>query len=278
MARDNGQHIRSNDRTAPDKDKEHHLVTQMQNEPRSAARAVAIVTGGSRGIGRAAVERLHAEGFSIVFTHSQSPLEAADVAATSTSAQPIRPLQVDAADPEGPRVTIDAARSLGPVRALVNNAGVTGTIGPLTSIDDSELARLIDVNLVAPTRLLREVIRQHAGGSLAIVNVSSIAAQTGSPGEYVVYAAAKAALETLTRGVAKEVAAQGIRVNAVAPGFVDTTIHTRAGEPGRAFRLGATTPLGRTGTAEEIADAIAWLISDESRYVVGETLHVTGGA
>jgi len=239
--------------------------------------SVAVVTGGSRGIGRAIVESLHAAGFAILFTHSRSGAEAEDVVAALGSGPAVAALQVDIADDTAPARILDAARALGTVRALVNNAAITGTLGPLTALGDAELRRLIAVDLEAPIRLTREAIRRHDGGPLSVITISSTAARSGSPGEYVVYASIKAALETFTVGVAKEVAASGIRVNAVAPGFVDTTIHARAGEPGRAHRLGATTPMGRPGTADEIAAAVAWLISDDARYVAGETIRVTGG-
>lgn len=239
--------------------------------------SVAVVTGGSRGIGRAIVERLHAAGFAILFTHSRSSAEADDVVAALDSGPAVAALQVDIADDTAPARILDAARALGTVRALVNNAAITGTLGPLTALGDADLRRLIEVDLEAPIRLTREAIRRHDGGPLSVITISSTAARSGSPGEYVVYASIKAALETFTVGVAKEVAASGIRVNAVAPGFVDTTIHARAGEPGRAHRLGATTPMGRPGTADEIAAAVAWLISDDARYVAGETIRVTGG-
>ncbi len=239
---------------------------------------VAVVTGGSRGIGRAIVERLHDAGFAVLFTHSRSPAEAGEVVSALGARPAVAALQVDVADDTAPAHILDAAAELGPVRALVNNAAITGTLGPLTALGDADLRRLIGVDLEAPIRLTREAIRRHDSGPLSVVTISSIAARSGSPGEYVVYASIKAALETFTVGVAKEVAASGIRVNAVAPGFVDTTIHARAGEPGRAFRLGATTPMGRPGTADEVAAAVAWLISDDARYVTGETIRVTGGA
>jgi NAD(P)-dependent dehydrogenase (short-subunit alcohol dehydrogenase family) len=244
----------------------------------TGGRDVAVVTGGSRGIGRATVERLHTDGFRVLFTHSRSPEEADEVITSCSSGPVVAAVQVDAADPGAPERVLTAAASLGRVRALVNNAAVTGSHGPLTQLPDDRLDRLVAVNLVAPARLVRDTLRRHDGGSLSIVNVSSLASRTGSPSEYVVYAATKAALETLTTGVAKEAAAAGVRVNAVAPGFIDTTIHARAGDPGRAFRLAAGTPLGRPGTPQEVASVIAWLISDAARSVTGQTLQVSGGA
>jgi NAD(P)-dependent dehydrogenase (short-subunit alcohol dehydrogenase family) len=236
---------------------------------------VAVVTGGSRGIGAAVVERLAAAGHPVLLVHSSSPEEAATVAARLDG---VRSLQVDLREPDAPEQVLDAASALGQVTVLVNNAAVTGPLGPLVDLADEDLATVVATNLVAPVRLAREVLRRHDGGPLSIVTVTSVAAQTGSPGEYVVYAATKAALETFTVGLARETGHLGVRVNAVSPGFIDTTIHARAGEPGRAFRLGATVPLGRPGAAQEVAAAVAWLVSAEASYVTGEVLHVAGGA
>jgi NAD(P)-dependent dehydrogenase (short-subunit alcohol dehydrogenase family) len=234
---------------------------------------VAVITGGSRGIGHRIVVRLHERGYRVLFTHSRSPSEAAEVAAEVGAV----PLRADMADPRVGARILDAAAELGPMRALVNNAAITGPLGPVTDLTDETLDRVLAVNVAGPLRLIREAVRRHRGGELSVVNISSLAARSGSPGEYVAYAASKAALETLTVGLAKETARLGVRVNAVAPGFVDTTIHARAGEPGRAHRLGATAPLGRPGTPDEVASAVVWLLSEEAGYVTGEVLHVSGG-
>lgn len=244
---------------------------------------VAIVTGGSRGIGRRTVERLCGEGFAVVFTHSGSGAEAADVerdaAARGHTAVAAR---LDVTDHDAPARLFDLAQAQGAVTAVVNNAGITGPIGPFTALTDEDLRAVVDVNLVAPTRLCREAARrwttgEHAAGDRAIVNISSVAARTGSPGEYIAYAAAKAGVETLTVGLAKELGPAGIRVNAVSPGTTDTTIHARAGEAGRAQRVAAKVPLGRPGEPSEIAGAVAWLLSDDASYVTGAVLSVAGG-
>ena len=245
-----------------------------------APRPIAIVTGGSRGIGRAIVERLHRDGRGVVFAHAASAEAAAALATACHRAdRPCRGLQLDIASPGAAATLFDAAQALGPVDVLVNNAAVASRIGPLTALADDALQRMIDVNLAAPIRLAREAARRWSacGGRAHIVNISSVAARTGSPGEYVAYAATKAALDALTVGLARELAPAGIHVNAVAPGTTDTTFHARAGEPDRAARVAARIPLGRPATPEDIANAVAWLVSPEASYVTGAVLRVDGG-
>ncbi|KAF1702290.1 SDR family NAD(P)-dependent oxidoreductase [Pseudoxanthomonas suwonensis] len=246
----------------------------------SHMRPVAIVTGGSRGIGRRIVERLHADGHAVLFTHSSSDAEAAALqAALDPSARSCRALRLDVTAADAAPRLFDAAEALGPVAALINNAGVTGQLGPIEALDDACLERILAVNLAAPVRLCREAALRWRGRDARsdIVNISSVAARTGSPGEYVAYAASKAALEALTVGLARELAPQRIHVNAVAPGTIDTTIHARAGEPGRAARVAARIPMQRPGQPEEVAAAVAWLLSAQASYGTGSVLAVTGG-
>lgn len=241
---------------------------------------VVIVTGGSRGIGRSIVEQLHGDGFAIVFTHSSSDEESRALEDhLSNTGAPVRGLRIDVSAEGAAGHVFDFAETLGRVAGLVNNAGVTGRIGAFKDLTDDDLRRVIDVNLAAPVRFCREAARRWAGRTQRsnIVNISSVAARTGSPHEYVAYAATKAAVETLSIGLGKELAASHIHVNAVSPGTVDTTIHARAGEPGRPARVAARIPLGRVGRVDEIAAAVAWLMSDKASYVTATVLNVAGG-
>ena len=172
--------------------------------------------------------------------------------------------------------TVD--KELGPVSALVNNAATLEPQMRLEDMDGARLQRMFAVNAVGPILCCREAVRRmskYGGGS--IVNVSSGASRSGAPGEYVDYAATKGAVDTLTIGLAKEVAEQGIRVNGVRPGFIYTGLHARGGEPDRVERVKALVPMQRGGTAQEVAAAILWLLSDEASYVTGATIDVSGG-
>lgn len=252
------------------------------NQIASPVSPTVIVTGGSRGIGRAIVERLHRAGFHILFTHSASPDEARSVEealAAGANGPACRSVQVDVTTNNAPAQIFDAAEQLGTVVALINNAGITGGQCRLADLADETLRSVLSINLEAPIRLSREAAKRWTDRSFPshIVHITSVAARTGSPNEYVSYAAAKAGVETLTIGMARELAPQQIHVNAVSPGTIDTTIHARSGEPGRAWRVGKQVPLGRPGTAEEIAHAVAWLLSDEATYITGAVIPVTGG-
>ena len=175
--------------------------------------------------------------------------------------------------------TVD--RSLGPVTALVNNAGIVDLGTRVEAITSARLQRMFAVNVFGSFLCAREAVkrmsRRHGGKGGVIVNVSSIAAKLGGAGEYVDYAAAKGAIDTFTVGLAKEVGADGIRVNAVRPGIIRTEIHLSSGDPGRVERIGAVAPLGRPGEAEEVARVILWLASDESSYMSGALVDVSGG-
>ena len=175
--------------------------------------------------------------------------------------------------------TVD--KRLGRIDALVNNAGILETQARLDAMDGARMQRVLATNVIGSMLCAREAVRRmstaRGGTGGAIVNLSSVAARLGAPNEYLDYATSKGAIDTMTVGLAKEVAAEGIRVNAVRPGIIYTDIHASGGEPGRVDRLKGTVPLGRGGTPEEVAQAILWLLSDAAAYVTGTIIDVTGG-
>ncbi|MFF9278217.1 SDR family NAD(P)-dependent oxidoreductase [Streptomyces griseosporeus] len=243
-------------------------------------RLVTVVTGGSRGIGAAICRRLAEDGHDVVvgYVHDAGAAEevAADVRRAGARAVAVRADTAVEADVE--RLFETAERELGPVTGLVNNAAVTGPLGRLADTGTDVLRRVVDVNLTGTLLCARRAAQlMTPRGSGVIVNISSGAATLGSPGEYVHYAATKAAVDTLTLGLAKELGPDGIRVNAVAPGVVDTGMHAAMGDPDRAHRMGAAVPLGRPARAEEIAAAVAWLMSPDASYTTGAVLRVAGG-
>ncbi|MEV6524006.1 SDR family oxidoreductase [Longispora sp. NPDC051575] len=238
---------------------------------------VTVVTGGSRGIGAATVRRLAAGGHAVVVGY-HADKEAASALVAEVRAEGGRCVAVagDTVDEGYVARLFGAAAEFGPVTGLVNNAGVTGPLGPLADQTTENLRRVVDVNVVGYLLCCRHAARTMAAGG-AIVNVSSAAATLGSPGEYVHYAATKAAVDAMTVGLAKELGPAGLRVNAVAPGTVYTDMHATMGDPGRPDRIGAGTPLGRSGQPEEIAAAIAWLLGPDASYTTGTVLRVSGG-
>jgi NAD(P)-dependent dehydrogenase (short-subunit alcohol dehydrogenase family) len=244
--------------------------------------SVILVTGGSRGIGAATARLAARRGYDVCLTYATRDADAAEVVADCTAAG-VRALAVraDVTVESDVVQAFDAAASLGPLVALANNAGVVDRQSRVEDMSVDRVRRMLDVNVVGAFVAAREAVRRmstaRGGQGGSIVNVSSRAAVLGSPGEYVDYAAAKAAVDTLTVGLAKEVAACGIRVNAVRPGLIETEIHAWGGEPGRVDRLAATVPLGRGGRPEEVAELIVWLLSDAASYVTGALVDVSGG-
>lgn len=242
---------------------------------------VLIVTGGGRGIG-AAVARLAVRDGHAVCVNYASDDEAAGRLVGELRAAGGRAIAVrgDVAERDAVWDLFDRAeRELGPVTGLVNNAGITGRLGAFRDADPAMLRRVIDVNLLGTMLCAQEAVRrwERDGVPGRMVNVSSIAATLGAANEYVHYAATKAAVETFTLGLAKEVAAAGIRVNAVSPGTTRTEIHAAAGDPGRPDRVAAVVPMRRVGEPDEIAEAVLWLLSDRAGYVTGAVLRVAGG-
>lgn len=239
---------------------------------------VTVVTGGSRGIGAATVRILAARGHHIAIGYRQALDEAdalaRDIRADGGQAVAVR---VDTTSPQDVDDLFDtAARVLGPVTGLVNNAGITSPAGPLADLSVQDLRHVVDVNLVGALLCARRAAQDLTEGG-AIVNVSSAAATLGSPNEYVHYAAAKAGVDALTTGLAKELGPRGIRVNCVAPGTVRTDIHTVSGTPDRPDRMAKVIPLGRAGEPDDIAAAIAWLLGPEAAFTSGAVLRVAGG-
>jgi len=244
---------------------------------------VLIVTGGSRGIGAATARLAAAAGYAVCVNYYVNR-DAADTVVSGIERAGGRAIAVagDVAD-EGDVVRLfeSADRAFGTLTALVNNAGILDTQTRVEHLDAARLSRVLAVNVTGAFLCTREAVRRmstaRGGQGGAIVNVSSRAAVLGSPGEYVDYAASKAALDTLTVGVSKEVAAEGIRVNSVRPGIIRTDIHASGGEPGRADRLGPTVPMQRGGESIEVARAILWLLSAQASYTTGAFLDVSGG-
>ncbi|MGF6774657.1 NAD(P)-dependent dehydrogenase (short-subunit alcohol dehydrogenase family) [Paraburkholderia sp. GAS199] len=242
-----------------------------------------LITGGSRGIGRATARLLGARGWSVGVNY------AANLAAAQQTVEEVEraggravPLAGDVANEADVIAMFDALEQhFGRPDALVNNAGIVAPSSQLADMDLARLKRMFDVNVLGAYLCAREAARrmstQRGGNGGVIVNVSSAASRLGSPNEYVDYAGSKGAVDTMTVGLARELGPQGVRVNAVRPGLIDTEIHASGGKPDRAAQLGATTPLGRPGSADEVAESIVWLLSDAASYVTGALLDVTGG-
>lgn len=243
----------------------------------------AIVTGGSRGIGAATATLLASQGFDVCFSfHSNETAAAQVVAEIESAGQRAVAVRCDVANEADVLALFETCDDrLGSLSLLVNNAGILETQMRADLFSFARLQRVMSVNVVGAFLCAREAIRrmstEHGGGGGSIVNVSSGAARLGSPNEYVDYAASKGAIDTMTIGLSKELGGEGIRVNAVRPGLIHTDIHATGGEPGRVDRLASRIPLGRGGTAQEVAQAICWLASDEASFVTGTFVDVTGG-
>jgi NAD(P)-dependent dehydrogenase (short-subunit alcohol dehydrogenase family) len=256
------------------------MPNQLTNNPATLAQPVALITGGGRGIGAATVRAFAQEGMRTCFTYLHDD-DAATALAEDVSEQTTAvAVKADATNEYDVARAFDVAESLGRVSVVVNNVGATQKVAGLVEWTAIDIRGVLDVNLYSAILMSRLAIArwQEDPAGRSIINVSSAAATTGAPGEYIPYAAAKAGIDALTIGLAKEVASRGIRVNAVAPGTTDTDIHAAAGDPGRTVRVAKNLAIGRVAAVDEIAKVITWLASTEASYVSGAVLRVTGGA
>jgi NAD(P)-dependent dehydrogenase (short-subunit alcohol dehydrogenase family) len=249
----------------------------------SASRPVLLVTGGSRGIGAATARLAAARGYDVCINY-RANAEAAERAVEDMRREGARAIAVQAdiaVEPDVVRMFEVCDAELGRLSALVNNAAILETQTRLDGIDAARLGRVFGTNVFGAFLCSREAVRRmssrYGGSGGAIVNVSSGASRMGSPGEYIDYAATKGALDTLTLGLAREVATEGIRVNAVLAGHIYTELHASGGEPNRVERVKSQVPMGRGGRPEEVAQAILWLLSAEASYTTGALLDVAGG-
>jgi NAD(P)-dependent dehydrogenase (short-subunit alcohol dehydrogenase family) len=244
---------------------------------------ILLVTGGSRGIGAATALAAAQAGYAVAVNYQSNSLAADEVVRTiRDSGGQAMALQADVSHEDevlAMFARIDA--KWGPLAALVNNAGVVDVSSRVDAMSVARLSRMLNTHVLGSFVCAREAVlrmsTRHGGSGGAIVNLSSAASKLGSPGQYVDYAACKGAIDTFTIGLAKEVAAEGIRVNAVRPGIIETDIHASGGEPDRAQRLAPQVPMQRPGSAQEVANAIVWLLSPQASYCTGALLDVGGG-
>jgi NAD(P)-dependent dehydrogenase (short-subunit alcohol dehydrogenase family) len=259
------------------------VIQDREKEPPLVQPLVLIVTGSSRGIGAATARLAAARGYAVCLNYLRNH-EAAEGIVSDIRKAGGRAIAVAAdvgREDDVQRLFAAADAALGPVTGLVNNTGILETQARVEDMTAERVTRVLMTNVLSAFLCAREAVRRmstrHGGRGGAIVNVSSVAARLGAPGEYVDYAASKAALDALTIGLSQEVAADGIRVNGVRPGFIYTDIHASGGEPGRVDRLKAFVPMKRGGRPEEVARAILWLLSDDASYSTGTIIEAAGG-
>jgi NAD(P)-dependent dehydrogenase (short-subunit alcohol dehydrogenase family) len=254
----------------------------MQRSGTKLTDKVIVITGGSRGIGRAAAIAAAERGYRIVVGYASNKAAADEVVAQieRRNGKAIA-VQCDVAHEKDILALFKAADAFGTLGALVNNAGIVGPSVRVEDMSADRIQRMMAVNVTGSILCAREAVKRmstrRGGKGGVIVNLSSVASRLGSPNTYVDYAASKGAVDSFTIGLGHEVAGEGIRVAAIRPGLIDTEIHASGGEPDRAHRLAPMVPMKRVGTAEEIANAIVWLISDEASYVTSAILDVAGG-
>ncbi len=241
-----------------------------------------VITGGSRGIGRATAISAAARGFRVCIGYASNEAAANSVvsAIEGKNGKAIA-VKCDVGDESDILALFKAADAFGTLGALVNNGGIVGTTSRVEDMSAERIQRMMAVNVTGSILCAREAVKRmstrHGGQGGVIVNLSSVAAKLGSPNTYVDYAASKGAINSFTIGLGHEVAGEGIRVAAIRPGLIDTEIHASGGDPDRAHRLSSSVPMKRVGTADEIASAIVWLMSDDASYVTSAILDVSGG-
>lgn len=244
---------------------------------------VLLITGGSRGIGRAVAIKAAAAGWQVAINYAGNHAAAEAVVETIRQGGGVaRAFQADVGEPaEVMALFHQVSGHFGRLDGFVNNAGIVDQTARLDEMSDERLERMFRVNTLGAVVAAREAVRRlstrHGGSGGAVVNISSMAAVLGSPGQYVDYAASKGAIDTLTVGLAREVATEGVRVNAIRPGIIDTEIHASGGLPDRARDLAHTIPMQRPGTVDEIADTVLFLLSPQASYITGAILNVSGG-
>ena len=255
----------------------------MRRDNEGVNNPVVLITGASRGIGAATALLCARRGYDVAVNYARDALAAAGVVA-QVQALGRRALAIAAdvsREDDVLRLFATVDGELGPLAALVNNAGVVDVAARVDEMSSERLTRMFAVNVLGTLLCAREAVRRmstrHGGAGGAIVNLSSAAARLGAPGQYVDYAAAKGAVDVFTLGLAREVASEGIRVNAVRPGIIATDIHASGGQPDRAAQLAPQVPMRRAGSADEVAQAIVWLLSDAASYTTGAVIDVSGG-
>lgn len=243
---------------------------------------IVLITGGSRGIGAATARLAARQGYDVAINYVGNEKAAQEVVADieKSNARGIA-IQGDMANESDIKRMFETVDKFGKLTHLVNNAGITGKASRYADADPAMMRRVVDINVTGAMIVAQEAIRRMStksgGKGGAIVNLGSMASTLGAPGEYVWYAASKGAIDALTIGLSREVAAEGIRVNSVAPGLIDTEIHATGGQPDRIARLRSMIPMGREGSANEVAEAILYLLSDQASYVVGTNVRISGG-
>lgn len=257
---------------------------QTQSDPPARIeRGTLVVTGAARGIGAACARLAATRGYDVAINYASNDKAAAQVVADCHAAGALAIAVKGDISEEATALTLfeQAANELGPITAVINNAGIVAPQGTIEMLTYERMKRLFEINILGAFMVAREAVRRMAlrngGQGGAIVNMSSAAARLGAPGEYIDYAASKGAIDTMTIGMAKELAGEGVRVNAVRPGIIDTDIHALGGMPDRVERLRDKLPMRRAGTVDEVAEPILWLLSDEASYMTGALVDIAGG-